>query len=217
MQEKNVCFLCREIHEIHFWCFVKRSYRCEPPDDSPDIFQIQFTFALRFLCLPNFEKRKKTGAKLQYTFTILPPFLIPHSVIPINLIIFAVTEYEINRHKKGLAITVKQAALLMLARNKGTFYLHKERTQKFLPQYNSFLRSEIIKYNGNLPAPPINNQTFASPIIEFSNLKKGFQKCIDKIPGVPISSGDDIIPVIFSLRCQHFTTKFWHTPPSQPP
>ena len=217
LQEKKGCFLCGEIHEIHFWCFVKRSYRCDTPDDSPDIFQIQYTFALRFLCLPNFEKRKKTGDRIQYTFTILPSFLIPYSRIPINFIIAAVTKYEINRGIKGSSITVKQFALIMLAYDKKTFYLHKNRMQKLLPEYNSFLRSEIIKYNGNIPAPPIKNRSDPSPIIEFSNLTNNLRDCIDKIPGSPISQKDDIIPFVFSLLYQHFTTKFWNIPPINPP
>jgi hypothetical protein len=106
---------------------------------------------------------------------------------------------------------------MMLASDRKTFYLHKNRMQKLLPQYNAFLRSEIIKYNGNIPAPSIKNQSLPSPVIEFSNLIEKIQDCIDRIPGSPISQKDDIIPFIFSLIYQHFTTKFWHIPPAKPP
>ena len=58
-QEKNGCFLCGKKHKIEFLCFVKRSYRKEPSDDSDEIFEIEYIDALRFLCRCFTREKKK--------------------------------------------------------------------------------------------------------------------------------------------------------------
>jgi len=47
----------------------------------------------RFFCENNYRERVKTGEKKQYTLTILPGFLVPYSIIPLDVIHEAVDRY----------------------------------------------------------------------------------------------------------------------------
>jgi hypothetical protein len=77
---------------------------------------------VRILCIHNLEKRKATHERLQYTITVLPAALIPHSRIPVHVIFNTVTGY-IN----GTIANQYKAALLIFCASRHSFRLYYTR------------------------------------------------------------------------------------------
>jgi hypothetical protein len=74
---------------------------------------------IRILCTNNLKKRKETHERLQYTITVLPAPLIPHSRIPVQVIFSTVTDY-IN----GVIANQYRAALLIFCSSRHSFRLY---------------------------------------------------------------------------------------------
>jgi hypothetical protein len=68
------------------------------------------------------KKRKATRERLQYTITVLPAILVPHSRIPVHVIFNTVTDY-IN----GTIANQYSAALLIFCASRHSFRLYYTR------------------------------------------------------------------------------------------
>lgn len=119
------CILCGKIHEVKIHQFVDRNIS---PDNSRKIKTV------RIICHSNFQERKETGEKLQYTITVLPGFLIPHSRVSLPDIYKAMDEYLSGRE------TIQQeAALIMNCQSRHSFQLYYKRFCKLASKWLSFL------------------------------------------------------------------------------
>lgn len=128
------CFLCGKIHEVKIHQFVDRNIS---PDNSRKII----TF--RIICHRNFQKRKETGEKLQYTITVLPGFLIPHSRVPLPDIYKAMDEYL-----SGKETIQQEAALIMNCQSRHSFRLYYNRFCNLMNKWIFFLSTvfpEIVE------------------------------------------------------------------------
>ncbi len=123
--KNNPCILCGEIHEVKIHQFVDRNIS---PDNSRVIIVI------RIICNSNFKKREETGEKLQYTITVLPGFLIPHSRVPLPDIYKATDEYL-----SGRKIIQQEAALIMSCQSRHSFRLYYDRFCNLASKWIFFL------------------------------------------------------------------------------
>jgi len=112
--------------------FVKRNIA---PDNSSKITVI------RVICKPNQQKRIDTGEKLQYTTTILPGFLIPHSRIPLPDLYAAFDRYLCNEQS-----TQQEVALLMNCQSRHSFRLYFQRLCENIDKWLIFL-SDLVCLN----------------------------------------------------------------------
>ena len=88
------------------------------------------------MCLNNLEKRIKTGELLQYTITILPAFLIPHSKIPVS-VVFTAIDYYIKRKCNQF-----EAALMLYCDSNHSFALYFNRMSGLIDAWNNLLQKE---------------------------------------------------------------------------
>jgi hypothetical protein len=86
---RGSCPICGGRHPSKFHCFVERTYR-KDSNEEEDIATIE---VVRIFCEINYRIRKNTGEPRQYTLTILPGFLIPHSRIPVDPVHQALDRY----------------------------------------------------------------------------------------------------------------------------
>ncbi|MGP8337839.1 MAG: hypothetical protein ACT6FC_06365 [Methanosarcinaceae archaeon] len=113
MFKDTPCLLCGKIHEVKIHQFVDRNIS---PDNSRKIKTV------RIICHSNFQEREETGEKLQYTITVLPGFLVPHSRVPLPDIYKATDEYL-----SGRKIIQQEAALIMNCQSRHSFRLYYDR------------------------------------------------------------------------------------------
>lgn len=123
------CFLCGEIHEVNIYQFVDRN---TSPDNSKKIIVI------RIFCQHNFQLREETGEQLQYTVTILPAFLVPHSRVPLPDIYNAFDMYVSDKQE-----IQQEAALIMNCQSRHSFRLYYTRFCNLVDKWIFFL-SEFL-------------------------------------------------------------------------
>ncbi len=118
------CPLCHKIHEVEIFQYKDRNI--DPHNNKKKI-------VIRTRCKDNQKKREETGEKIQYTITILPGFLIPHSRVVIPNLFKALEKY-LNEE-----ITQQQAALLMNCNSRHSFNLYYRRFSSLFCKWISFL------------------------------------------------------------------------------
>ena len=91
---------------------------------------------IRILCIGNLEKRIRTGELLQYTITILPAFLIPHSRIPVSAVFNAI-DYYITRKSNQF-----EAAQILYCESNHSFALFFKRIGAHIDDWNNLLSKE---------------------------------------------------------------------------
>jgi hypothetical protein len=135
----NPCLLCGCIHDLEIHQFKNRVIK----PGNRIVKKV-----IRIICKKNQEVRDRTGKKLQYTITILPGFLIPHSRVPIPDIFEALDEYINNN------ATQQQAALIMNCNSRHSFKHYLSRFASILDMWlsslkeNSTQKSTESKYSG---------------------------------------------------------------------
>jgi len=92
---------------------------------------------IRIRCRENKKKREETGEKFQYTITILPGFLIPHSRVTIPAL-FEAFEGYCNE-----GITQQQATLLMNCSSRHSFNLYYKRFSSLCYKWITFLTKSL--------------------------------------------------------------------------
>ena len=113
------------MHEVKIHQFVSRNIS---PDNSKSLIVI------RIICNSNLRKRKEAREELQYTITILPGFLIPHSRVPLPDIYKAADEYL-----SGRKIIQQEAALIMNCQSRHSFRLYYDRICNLASKWISLL------------------------------------------------------------------------------
>ena len=106
----------------------------------------------RFFCENNYRERVETGEKKQYTITILPGFLVPYSIIPLDVIHEAVDRYITDPGTSQQA-----AAFCMYCENSLSFRLHFLRIRKRLSEWITFLIQLVIALEGEIKREEIKN------------------------------------------------------------
>jgi hypothetical protein len=101
--------LCGTKHSIKIHQYVRRKTDAGNKDEI---------FVFRIICERNFELRKKTAEKPQYTLTILPGFLFPQSRVQVQLVFNAINDFLTKK------LTRQQAALLMNCESRHSFSLY---------------------------------------------------------------------------------------------
>ena len=97
----------------------------------------------RIICSNNFNRNKKEGSKLQYTLTILPCFLTPYSLVPVNLIFNSIQQFIINPN-----VTLKEAAIIMNCSSSLSFKLYYLRFQKYIKDWVMIIIQLLISIEG---------------------------------------------------------------------
>lgn len=136
------CPLCGEDHPPKFHCFVRRTYRRDAREEGKDT---AITEVVRIFCEVNYSIRKQTDGLRQYTLTILPGFLIPHSVIPVDLVHYALESYI----TKGGLVQVG-AALKMRCCSAASFRLFYSRVCRRLDEWTALLIQLILTLGGKI-------------------------------------------------------------------
>jgi len=85
------CPLCHKVHPPKFFTYVTRTYKNGRDENDQDIIVV--IKVPRFFCENNYRERVETGEKKPYTITILPGFLVPYSIIPLDAIHEAADRY----------------------------------------------------------------------------------------------------------------------------
>ena len=101
----------------------------------------------------NYSIRKQTGKPKQYTLTILPGFLIPHSVIPVDPVHQALESYIT---KDGLRQV--GAALKMRCLSAASFRLFYSRVCSRLNEWTDLLIQLILTLGGKIKQTDVGQQ-----------------------------------------------------------
>jgi len=177
------CFLCGNNHPPKFYVFVKRTYRKAKADTV-------VIFVPRLLCEPHKALRKEKGIKKQYTITILPGFLVPHSRIPLDEIV-----QSAERFISPPGMSEQQAAFLMFCENVKSFRLHFSRIRERLGRWVLFLTECVLALNGVVePDGVAEVGSYIHPLMtqweRFKKLVEQYMACYLALPGTgPITAG----------------------------
>lgn len=123
----TLCPLCKESHLPKILCLTERYVK--QLDEKKRKISI-----IRIICPNNQKKRREDGVPVQYTLTILPAFLIPHSRIQLNILEKALTAYE---NTPGMTTT--EAALMIGCENHKSFELYLKRARSRIQLWISFI------------------------------------------------------------------------------
>jgi len=99
----------------------------------------------RYFCKINFLLRQETGEKKQYTITILPGFLAPHSTIPVDCIHEALNSYITNSWLNQIG-----AAMRMDCVNPISFRLFLCRVRRRLEEWIKLLLQMVLTLEGQV-------------------------------------------------------------------
>jgi len=100
-------------------------------------FGIHRIEVVRIVCRPRKKLRKRTGKKLQFTSTILPPFLIPHARVTFTGLSKAIP-LHLSREDFDVVLNT------LSAEDPRTFGLHFRRVSKRVPLWNLAVGHWII-------------------------------------------------------------------------
>ncbi len=129
--------------------FVKRTYKNGWDENDQGISVV--IKVPRFFCPNNYKKRKR-GKKKQYTITILPGFLVPYSIIPLD----AITE-AVDRYIKEPGTKQQAAAFIMYCITPLSFRLHFSRIKNRLSGWITFLTQLLITLGGEIKGEDVKN------------------------------------------------------------
>jgi hypothetical protein len=139
----NKCPICKKEHPPKLHCFADRTYKKGRKNDGED--DVVETRVPRFFCKPNYLRQQETGEKIPYTVTILPGFLIPHSIIPVDPVHTAINIYITGSWLKQVG-----AAQRMNCRNPISFRLFFSRVRKRLEDWIALLLQLLVTLEGQV-------------------------------------------------------------------
>ena len=176
------------------YCYLKRTYRND--------YEVKNEICIfRIICENNKKKNKYEGLKLQYTLTILPDFLIPYSIIPVESIFESIRQYILDN------ITLRQAAIVMCCLSPWSFKLYYIRFQELVNQWVILLVELIITTQGEY----IEEQIKEIDVNLNNNKQKwnNFNKHLDnyllqlsKLKASPIITEEMKYPYLHTLLCK---------------
>jgi len=138
-----------KVHDIKIHVLVFRKVK-------KGINEIAKIKVVRIWCENNYQEREQTGEAKQYTITILPCFLVPHSIIPVTVIFEAVNEYLssiINSQNKETSekehVSQLKAAFIMYCENSQSFFRYLQRIKERIPNWLFLIMQPILEILGN--------------------------------------------------------------------
>jgi hypothetical protein len=190
---RNLCSLCGKRHKPTFFIFVERTYRKAKGDTVVILVP-------RLLCEPHKQLRKEKGIKKQYTITILPGFLVPHSRIPLDEIVESA-----DRSLSPPGVNEQQAAFLMFCEDVKSFRLHFSRIRERLGRWVLFLTECILALNGVVaPDGVAEVGSYIHPLLakweRFKKLVELYMDCYLALPGTG--------PITAAFYTQYIHAKF---------
>ncbi len=155
----------------------------------------------RFFCENNYKERKLTGKKKQYTITILPGFLVPYSIIPLDDI-----QEATNRYINNPETNQQTAAFSMHCENTLSFRLHFSRIKNRLSEWIVFITRLLIDLGGELKGENIKNvQHYENPLQanwkRFKTLVIDYFQLYSRIPGAQVIKERFYYQYIHSVLC----------------
>ncbi len=136
------CNLCGRVHRVSLHDFRPRILL------TASFAEFRFT-VVRIICHSSKSLRKKTHQKIQYTLTILPPFIGPYARIALKTLFKAFSRLASGANKDDAATMVSRAADLRPLNRYLTRFL------KRAPEWTLHLCQWIIKFGCPLPSPDI--------------------------------------------------------------
>ena len=126
------CPLCLQPHAVQIHTYVDRSYRNPEKQENGKHYAVVFIVVPRLYCSVNQRLRKHHGKLLQYTLTVLPAFLAPHSVILVDKLHTAVEAYIKENPDR---CSYQEAALQIGCDEPVSFVLYLRRIKLRLPAW----------------------------------------------------------------------------------
>jgi len=114
---------------VRIHTYADRTYRDPKQQENRKSYAVVVVGVPRLYCSVNHHQRKQNGKPLQYTITVLPGFLAPHSVILVDKIHQTVDGYIGLDRNYG---SYQQAALQMGCDDPLSFILYFRRVQQRL-------------------------------------------------------------------------------------
>jgi hypothetical protein len=157
---RGECPVCGERHRPKFHCFVHRTYRRDPKEEGEEIAAI---YVVRIFCEINYRIRKSTGEPKQYTLTILPGFLIPHSRIPVDPVHQALDDYI----TKG-GLKQQGAAMEMRCLSAASFRLFYLRIRSRIDGWTDWLVQLVLALGGRVKDADVDHVQSREPEARWS-------------------------------------------------
>lgn len=192
--ESSCCHLCNQYHPVKIFCFLERYYLSD--------LKIKTKISIfRIICYNNFNKNKKEGLRRQYTLTILPCFLTPYSLVPVNLILNSIQQFITNSN-----VTLKEAAIMMNCTNSLSFKLYYLRFQKHVNDWIMIIIQLLILIDGACRQEKIKeiNVKDNDTRQNWNNFKKyldAYFNHLSKLPDFPVIIEEQKYPYIHIHFC----------------
>jgi hypothetical protein len=162
-------------------------------DSSKELFEVLFFHPISILC-PSQYALAKAGQKVQYTYAVLPSFLVPRSRITLPNLIEAC---QAQASQPELAI--KQIALLLPAKSPKTYRRLKKQLDGIIPGLLIEINQETIRLGGSSQVPACRQpRSFIEQLQDCARVYADQQR---KVPGQRILAEDEVYPHLFA-RCQ---------------
>lgn len=197
------CPLCGEKHAPRFHCYAPRSYRKDPaglkePGGTDTNVRTQVP---RIFCEPSFQIRKQTGQPRQYTLTILPGFLIPHSRVPVQQVHRALDGYITEPELQQVG-----AALRMKCLSPASFRLFFSRVCARLGNWTAALTQWIVALGGIVaeahPATP-RQEGLGAQWAWFVRLAAEYARLYGRLPGSQVVPLEDLPVYLYAALSRH--------------
>jgi hypothetical protein len=192
--ESSFCLLCNKYHPAKIYCFLERYYLSDLKIKSKIII-------FRIICYNNLNKNKKQGLKLKYTLTILPYFLAPYSLVPVNLILNSIQQFITNSN-----VTLREAAILMNCSSSLSFKLYYLRFKEYVKDWIMIIIQLLLSIDGECREERIKEIS-----TDDNNTKQdwdNFKKYLDlyfnrlsKLPDFPVITCEQKYPYIHAQLC----------------
>lgn len=157
----------------------------------------------RFFCENNYRERVETGEKKPYTITILPGFLVPYSIIPLDAIHEAADRYITDP-----GTTRQAAAFGMYCENSLSFRLHFLRINNRLSEWIALLIQLVITLGGEIRGEDVKNIAYYEDPLQakwekFNLLVVKYFLLYSSIPGGPIIKQRFYHQYIHAVLCRN--------------
>jgi len=155
------------------------------------------------LCENNYIERIETGEKKQYTITILPGFLVPYSIIPLDDIHEAA-----DRYISDPGTNQQSAAFSMHCENPLSFRLHFFRIKNRLSEWIAFIIQLLITLGGEIKTEEVKNTAYyEDPVMakwkKFNLLVVEYFLLYSRIPGGPVIKEKFYHQYIHTVLCRN--------------
>jgi len=195
---RGECPICGGHHPPKFHCFVRRTYRRNPEKEGEEIATIE---VVRIFCEVNYRIRKTTGEPKQYTLTLLPGFLIPHSRIPVDPVHQALDSYM----TKG-GLKQQGAAMMMRCLSAASFRLFYLRIRSRIEGWTDWLVQLVLALGGKVKHADIDHVQSRDPEARWSwfvLLATEYVRLYSRLPSVEVIARRYLWQYIYTALSRH--------------